>query len=293
MIKKQDQKFVVFSISPAMIIMFTLLVGPFFYCIYLSLSSFNLTMPGSMGIFIGLENFKNVITDLLFLKALRVTLVFTLITVILKLIIGLFIAMMLTKLGKVYTTIVLGLIIIPWAVPSVINGLTWRWILNPYYGVFNGVLYSLGFIKDYISLLGNPIIAMGAIVNAQIWKQLPLVIYLLFAGLQSIPEDLLEAAEIDGASPLRIFFSIIIPFLKPTISVVLIIQTMESLRVFDTIYVLSQGGPGTATYVIAWLTYCRAFRDFDFGQSSALSLIILIMSLIFAGMYIKFLTPKD
>jgi len=293
MIKKQDQKFVVFSISPIMIVMSILLLGPLFYCIYLSLHSFNLTIPSSMGIFIGLKNFKNVITDSLFLKSLRITLVFSFITLILKLVIGLFIAMVLTKLGKVTTTIVLGLIIIPWAIPSVVNGLTWRWILNPYYGVFNGVLYSLGFIKDYISLLTNPIIAMGAIVNAQVWKQLPLVIYLLFAALQSIPEDLLEAAEIDGASPLRIFFNIIIPFLKPTISVLLVIQTMESLRAFDTIYVLSQGGPGTATYVIAWLTYCKAFREFDFGQSSALSLIILILTLIFSVIYIKFLAQKD
>lgn len=292
MIQKQDKKFVVFSMLPIMITMFTLLAGPFFYCIYLSLHSFNLVNPSSMGIFIGWENFETVISNSLFFKSLRITLVYSLITVVLELTIGLFIAMMLSKLVKVQA-IVLGLIIIPWSIPGVVNGLMWRWILNPYYGVFNGVLYSLGFTKSYISLLSYPVIAMGVIINAQVWKQLPLVIYLLFAGLQSIPEDVFEAAVVDGASPFRIFFNITIPFLKPTITILLIIQTMESLRVFDTIWVITGGGPGTATYVIAWLTYVKAFREFDFGQSSALSLIILVLTLIFASMYIKFLKQKD
>jgi len=292
MIRKQDKKFVVFSLSPVMIIMFTLLAGPFFYSIYLSLHSFNLTMPSSMGIFIGLENFKTVIANSLFFKSLRVTLVYSLITVILELIIGLFIATILSKLVKVQA-IVLGLIIIPWSIPGVVNGLMWRWIFNSYYGVLNGVFYSLGFIESYIPLLSYPIIAMGAIINAQIWKQLPLVIYLLFAGLQSIPKDVFEAAVVDGASPFKIFFNITIPFLKPTILILLIIQTMESLRTFDTIWVMTGGGPGTATYVIAWLTYSKAFREFDFGQSSALSLIILFIILIFASTYIRLFRQKD
>jgi len=293
MVRKQDKKFVVFSISPVMIIMFTLLAGPFFYSIYLSLHSFNLTMPSSMGIFIGLENFKTVILNSLFFKSLRITLVYSLITVTLELIIGLFIATILSKLLKKVQVIILGLIIIPWSIPGVVNGLMWRWILNSYYGVLNGVLYSLGFIEGYIPLLSYPIIAMGAIINAQIWRQLPLVIYLLFAGLQSIPKDVLEAAVVDGASPFKIFFNITIPFLKPTILILLIIQTMESLRAFDTIWVITGGGPGTATYVIAWLTYSKAFREFDFGQSSALSLIILVIILVFASIYIRFFRQKD
>jgi len=293
MVRKQDKKFVVFSISPVMIIMFTLLAGPFFYSIYLSLHSFNLTMPSSMGIFIGLENFKTVILNSLFFKSLRITLVYSLITVTLELIIGLFIATILSKLLKKVQVIILGLIIIPWSIPGVVNGLMWRWILNSYYGVLNGILYSLGFIEGYIPLLSYPIIAMGAIINAQIWRQLPLVIYLLFAGLQSIPKDVLEAAVVDGASPFKIFFNITIPFLKPTILILLIIQTMESLRAFDTIWVITGGGPGTATYVIAWLTYSKAFREFDFGQSSALSLIILVIILVFASIYIRFFRQKD
>ncbi|MCG2791179.1 MAG: sugar ABC transporter permease [Actinomycetia bacterium] len=293
MIRKQDKKFVVFSISPVMIIMFTLLAGPLFYSIYLSLHSFNLTMPSSMGIFIGLENFKTVIENPLFFKSLRITLVYSFITVILELIIGLFIVTILSKLVKKVQVIILGLIIIPWSIPGVVNGLMWRWILNPYYGVLNGVLYSLGFTEGYIPLLSYPNIAMGAIINAQIWRQLPLVIYLLFAGLQSIPKDVLEAAVVDGASPFKTFFNITIPFLKPTISILLIIQTMESLRAFDTIWVITGGGPGTATYVIAWLTYSKAFREFEFGQSSALSLIILVIILIFASTYIRLLKQKD
>lgn len=293
MIRKQDKKFVVFSISPVMIIMFTLLAGPLFYSIYLSLHSFNLTMPSSMGIFIGLENFKTVIANPLFFKSLRITLVYSFFTVILELIIGLFIVTILSKLVKKVQVIILGLIIIPWAIPGVVNGLMWRWILNPYYGVLNGVFYSLGFTEGYIPLLSYPIIAMGAIINAQIWRQLPLVIYLLFAGLQSIPKDVLEAAVVDGASPFKTFFNITIPFLKPTISILLIIQTMESLRAFDTIWVITGGGPGTATHVIAWLTYSKAFREFDFGQSSALSLIILVIILIFASTYIRLFKQKD
>lgn len=287
MIKKQDRKFITFSLAPVLITMFGLLGYPILYCLYLSFTKYNITRPSSIGVFNGLENFKNAIMHPLFFKSIRVTLVYTVLAVILELIIGIFIALLLSKLGKV-RNIVLALIIIPWAIPNVVNGLMWRWMFNPYYGFFNGLLYSLGFIKDYISLLNKPVMAMAAIVNAQIWRQLPFVIFFLFAGLQSIPEELSEAAKVDGASPFRIFFNITLPLLRPTILILLIIETMHSIRTFDTIWVITGGGPGTATYVLSWLTYNTSFREYDFGQGSALSLIILAITIIFASIYIKF-----
>lgn len=292
MIEKKSRKFVIASVVPIMVVTLCLMAGPILYALYVSFHHWDLTMPASLGQFRGLGNFRDAINGPVFFTSLRVTLVFTILTISFELIIGMCIALLLSTLGRKTVNIMLGVIIIPWAIPNVVNGLMWKWILNPYYGMFNGLLKLLGFIEEYLSLLSNPLTALGAIINAQVWKQLPLVIFILFAGLQSIPEDVLEAATVDGASPFRKFTAIKLPFLRPSLLVLLILQTMESIRTFDTIWIMTGGGPGTSTCVISWLTYSAAFREFDLGRGTALSFILTILTLVFAGIYIKFLKTQ-
>jgi len=289
MIEKLGRKFVIASVVPIMVVIFCLMVGPILYAVYVSSHYWNLTIPSSLGHFRGLGNFRDAINNPIFFTSLRVTLVFTILTVSFELIIGMCIALLLSTLGRKTENIILGLIIIPWAIPNVVNGLMWKWIFNPYYGVFNGLLNFLGLIEEYLPLLSNPLIAFGAIVNAQVWKQLPLIIFILLAGLKSIPEDILEAATVEGASPFREFTAIMLPWLRPPLLVLLILQTMESIRTFDTIWVMTGGGPGTSTYVISWLTYSTAFREFDLGEGTAFSFILTLLTLVFAFIYIKFL----
>ncbi|MEW5816323.1 MAG: sugar ABC transporter permease [Spirochaetota bacterium] len=280
------------SISPTILVMFLLVAGPIGYSLFISFHQWNLMQPAFIGTFTGLRNYIEAIEDAIFWKSLKVTILYVFFTLSLELTLGLIIALMLNTLGK-FRSVLLGLLIIPWAIPNVVNGLMWKWILNPHYGALNGILYSLGIIKDYISLLSHPVLAMGAVVNAHIWKQLPLVVFILLAGLQSIPEEVFEAGTVDGANAAQKLQYIILPYLRAPIAVLLILQTMEALRTFDIIWIITGGGPGTATSVIAWLTYNAAFREFDFGQGAALSFVITILTLGFSFLYIRLLRTNE
>lgn len=283
---KGERSFVLFSIGPTMFMMLTLVAGPILYSLYISFHEWNLMQPAVIGTFAGLGNYVGAFTSPIFAKSLQVTLVFVLSTVMLEMLLGIGIALMINQIGRI-KALLLAILIIPWAIPNVVNGLMWKWILNPHYGLLNGLLYSLGLIQEYLSLLSRPVIAMMAIINAQIWKQLPLVVFILFAGLQSIPNEIFEAAIVDGASTIKKFCYITLPYLYPPLTVMLVLQTMESLRTFDTIWIMTGGGPGTATSVIAWLTYNAAFREFDFGEGAAFSFLITFLTLAFATIYIR------
>lgn len=280
--------FAIGTVGPTMLVMLLLVAGPIIYSLYISFHQWYLTQPSTIGTFSGLQNYATVLRDNRFWPSVRVTLVFVVLTVTAEIVIGLLVSNLLNQVTRIQS-LLLGLIIIPWAIPNVVDALMWRWILNPYYGALNGLLYSLGIIHSYVGFLGRPVVAIAAIANAQVWKQLPLVIFILLAGLQSIPLELYEAAEVDGASAWSKFRFITLPLLRPALIVVLVLQTMESLRVFDIIWVMTGGGPGISTTVIAWLTYIAAFREFNFGEGAALSFIITILTLGFTAIYIRLL----
>ncbi len=271
-----------------MLAMLVLVGGPIVYSLYISFHEWYLTQPATIGTFAGFSNYAAIFRDDRFWRSVRVTLYFVALTVTIEVVAGLFVANLLNQVRRLQG-LLLGLMIIPWAIPNVVNALMWKWILNPYYGALDGLLYSLGIIPAYTSFLRHPAVAMMAVANAQVWKQLPLVIFILLAGLQSVPLELYEAAEVDGATNWRKFTNVTLPLLRSPLMVVLILQTMESLRVFDLIWVMTGGGPGTSTTVIAWLTYISAFRDFNFGEGAALSFIITILTLGFTAIYLRLL----
>jgi multiple sugar transport system permease protein len=280
------------AVGPTMLVMLALVGGPIAYSLYISFHSWYLTQPSTIGTFTGLSNYAQVLHDDRFWRSARVTLTFVVLTVSLEVVAGMAVAMLINQVRR-FQGVLLGLIIIPWAIPNVVNALMWKWILNPYYGALDGALYSLGIIHDYTSFLRFPLAAMIAVANAQVWKQLPLVIFILLAGLQSVPLEFYEASEVDGASAWQRFRYITLPLVRAPLMVVLILQTMESLRVFDIIWVMTGGGPGTSTTVIAWLTYISAFRQFNFGAGAALSFIITILTLGFTAMYIRLLRSDN
>jgi len=206
-------------------------------------------------------------------------------------VIGLGIALVLNRDFK-YRGIVRALILIPWALPSVVVGITWQWIYNANYGVLNGLLLSLGFIDSYRSWLGNPSTALYMVVITKIWKEVPFVALILLAGLQTIPKNLYEAAKIDGSNLWQCFRDITLPLLRPSILVVLVLQTMWAIRVFDIIYVMTRGGPANKTMVITYYTFLRTFKFLDFGHGTALAYVVTMFIVLFTLLYIKLLYVK-
>jgi ABC-type sugar transport system permease subunit len=186
-----------------------------------------------------------------------------------------------------------ALILIPWAIPTVVNGTIWKYIFDANYGALSGLLFSLGLIKEYIPFLGSPFLALNSVILADVWNMTPFVALILLAGLQSVPEEVIEAARVDGAESFKILFKIILPLLKPTILVVLILRTLGAFKVFDIIYVLTHGGPANGTKVLSYLTYQESFEFLNFGYGAALSYSITIFTAILAILYLKFLYQEE
>lgn len=182
---------------------------------------------------------------------------------------------------------------IPWAIPPVVNATVWKWIANSEYGSLNSILLSLGIIKEYRIWLSSPFWSMMLVIVADVWKYTPLVALMLLAALQTIPEDLYEAAKIDGASPFRRFVSVTVPLVKPTIIVVLILRTFEAFKIFDLVFVMTRGGPSFKTTVISYYTYLETFSQLNVGRGASIAYIIVIFMSILSYLYIRSLKDSE
>ena len=185
------------------------------------------------------------------------------------------------------------MILLPWAIPAVVAGLMWKWILNSDFGIFNGILYSLGAIKSYIPFLADPILAKISLVLAHIWKEGPLVAIFILAGLQLIPTELYEAAKIDGGGAITVFRHITLPLLRSILLVVLVYETMMAILTFDIVYVMTGGGPGDSTALISWFAYTEIFKFLNLGKGIALSIIIALITLVLIILYMRALKSED
>ncbi len=229
--------------------------------------------------FTGLANFARLVQDEVFWLSLRHTLVFVAASVVLEVAIGLAIALTISDERVWLSRLTRLLILVPWAVPPVVNGLLWSFIANGQYGYLNRVLHKLGLIGDYVSWLGQPQLAMAVVVAAYVWRTTPFNILLYHAAIQGIPAEVYEAAAVDGASPWQSLWRLTLPLLRPIVAVTLILRTTFSFMVFDEILAITQGGPGNDTWVAAWYTYRTAFQppfNIGLGAASAWALAVLI-----------------
>jgi multiple sugar transport system permease protein len=181
-----------------------------------------------------------------------------------------------------------GVLLSGWQVPSVVTGTVFLWLFNLDYGLVNFLLTSLRLVHEPIAWFFQANTAMVAVIIANIWLGIPFNMILLSAGIAGLPEDVYEAATVDGANGWQKIFYITLPLLKSTIMAVLMLGFIYTLRVFDIIWIMTKGGPGTATEVLPTLAYRLSFINFNFGQSSAVSVIILAILLIAAVLYLKF-----
>jgi multiple sugar transport system permease protein len=275
---------------PAVIILLALIAYPIGLSFWISLHKQNLRRPRDFP-FVGFGNYVDALTSSDFANALSVTLKFTVASVALIVGIGLILALLLNVELK-GRAILRALVLVPWAVPPIINATLWRLIFDSHVGAFNGLLLQLGLIDSYQSWLVDPNLALVIVVMAHAWNHVPLATIILLAALQAIPRDLYEAAQVDRTSRWRIFSRITLPWLLRPIVIVMILQTMGSLRAFDLFYVLTGGGPGTSTTVLAWLTYHTSFVSLDLGHGSAYSYVIMAITLAIAVFYLRSLYKR-
>jgi multiple sugar transport system permease protein len=238
--------------------------------------------------FIGLKHYKENLSDGRMWKAISNTTIFTVISVFAELVIGLAIAILINKafFGR---GLVRATILIPWAIPTAVSAFMWKYLYDGQNGIVAKAFESIGLFDRMTDLLTSSNGAMFSVIFADVWKTTPYMALLLLAGLQTIPSSLYEAAAIDGASKWKQFLKITLPLLKSSILVALLFRTLDAFRVFDLIYVLTGGGPANSTETISILAYKVMFAQTNFGEGSALSVIVFICVAIISMIYIKFL----
>lgn len=287
----QERLFPYLATVPALLVVALFTLYPLAYAVRISLYRYLLTQPNNHP-FVGLRNFREVVTSYYFLSSLRVTALYTLSALSAVLVFGFLIALLLNT--KIRTAVVLRIVILlPWSIPAVISGLLWKWILNADFGALNGLLYSLGLIKSYIPFLADPALARLSLVIAHVWKEAPLVAIFFLAGLQLIPNELYEAARIDGGGAWSLLRYVTLPLLRPTLLVVTVYETMVAILTFDVIYVLTGGGPADATALISWFAYAEIFKALNLGHGIALSIVIALITLGLILLYLRVLRPEQ
>lgn len=279
------------SILPALLAIALFTIYPILYAARISVYRYILTRPKDHP-FVDLQNFREVVTSYYFHNSLRITAVYTVAVLATLLIFGFLVALLLNSKARL-ASVLRVFILWPWAIPAAVSGLLWKWLLNADFGALNGLLYSLGLIDRYIPFLANPTLAKISLVMAHVWKETPLVAIFFLAGLQLIPNELYEAAKIDGGGAWSTLRHITLPLLRPTILVVTVYETMIAILTFDEIYVLTGGGPGDATALISWFAYAEIFKSLNLGHGLALSLIIAVITLVLVLLYLRVLKPEE
>jgi multiple sugar transport system permease protein len=265
--------------------------GPLVYSVVLSLDKWRLTQVNRPKPFVGLDNYVRLFTDPKVLEAVGHTLLYVVGSVAVELVLGFVIATALfdiTKGRKLANT----LILLPMIIAPVITALIWRYLLDPQFGLVSQVLALFGH-HGGVDFLGSSALALPSLMLVDIWQWTPFVILVLHAGMLGISEEQFEAAKVDGAGRFRIVRSIVLPALVPQILLVLLFRTMDTYRVFDTVFVLTRGGPGGATETIGLYTYRTGFSFFDMGYAMTLSVFILVTVAIISGFYIRLLRRRS
>lgn len=236
--------------------------------------------------FIGFLNYANLLKDSRYLNSLFVTFRFSLTSVILELVLGVSIAVILNKkfIGRGF---VRGLMILPWAMPSIVNAAMWKWIYNADYGALNALLTQLGIIQQYQVWLADPVWATVLIILANVWKETPFVVLMVLAALQTIPNDLYEAANVDGSSAWQSFVGITVPLISSVLMIVAMLQFLWGFQTFELITVVTGGGPFSTTELATLRVYATTFRSLRFGYGSAMAYLTSLAILIPVIIYIR------
>lgn len=236
--------------------------------------------------FVGLANYTATFSDPIFLRALGNTGLFTIGSIIGQFVIGMGLALYFRKKFPL-SGFLRSLLLLPWLLPMIVSAAVWRWILEQDNGALNRFLSGIGLVSDPIPWLNSSDTALIAVIMVNIWLGIPFNVVLLYSGLQSIPDELYEAGQLDGATGWKSFWHITLPMLRPVVSVVLLLGVIYTIKVLDLIIGLTGGGPANATQTLATRSYEMSFIEFDFGQGAALSNILILIALAFSLVYLR------
>ncbi|MEM2668388.1 MAG: sugar ABC transporter permease [Candidatus Methanomethylicaceae archaeon] len=283
-----DAKYGFFLTLPGLLFLTILIIFPLATLIGLSFCRYDFINPVE---FVGLENFKWVIEDRVFWIALVNTVIYSTGVTIFTFLIGLLLALTTARISKL-STLFRTLIILPWAVPSVVSGLVWRWMLDPGGGIYNYIIFRLGLIKEPLNIFADPNLAMIGVILADTWSRVPFMFITILAAIKSIQQELYEAARIDGASMIKSFRHITLPLAKRGILVGILITSMFSFRTIDVIWSMTRGGPAKATYVLGLELYDYIVRSLNLGYAAALGLIMLFLISTFSSILVYYILKR-
>jgi ABC-type sugar transport system permease subunit len=264
---------------PALSVIGLVALFPILWTFWESMHLHDLRMPWLGRPFVGGANYVEVLADTRFWSAVAHTAVFVTVTVTFELAAGLVLALALDRMSRA-RGLVRTAILLPWAIPTVVGALVWRFMFESPAGLASAVLARVGVAPP--TWFADALAAWVPLLLADIWKTTPFVALLLLAGLQNIDRSLYEAADVDGAGPRRQFIDVTLPMLRPALLVAFLFRTLDAFRVFDVVYVMTGGGPGTATEPIALYTFSTLLQNLRFGYGSALSVIIFVVAFVFA-----------
>lgn len=273
-------------IAPLVLTVCVILLYPIFKAALMSFQYWYLAKPKNGHPFVGLDNYTAVVQSDYFFQSLGITSVYLIVTVLFRFLLGLGTSLLLNK--KFYgRSFARALIIIPWAMSEVVTCLIFVLMYDYQFGIVNHILMSLHWIDTPLSFLGDSTLALQSAMLVNIWKGFPFVALMLLAGLQSIPEDLYEAATVDGASSWNKFKHVTWPMLKPVSMIVFLLLVVWTIRDFALVYVLTGGGPNRATEIFTIFVYRSGFAYYRFGEAAAGGMILLVFSLLFTFIYLK------
>lgn len=274
-------------ILPAFLFLAVFILYPVIENFILSVKDVNISNIVQGGAqFIGLENYRQVFADPYFRKAFVNTIVFMVACLTFQFIIGMLLALFFNQkfAGAKWMR---ALILVGWMNPIIITGSIFKWLLSGDSGVVNYLLMQIGIIKEPIMFLADPRLALFSVTLANIWIGIPFNMILLLAGMQSLPEDIYEVANIDGAGRVTRFFKITLPLLKPTISILLMMGIIYTFKVFDLIYMMTKGGPARSSQILPYYSYELSFQFYKYGKGAVVSVVVFIVVMIFATFYLR------
>ena len=288
--RMDETRFGLLLLAPTALILLVFLVGPVIYALLMSTQQIDLTTSPDWSA-VGLDNYVQLLQQRGVQEAAPRTLFFAAVTVAVSTLLSLLLALILNEPFRGRKTVRV-FILLPWAVAPVVNGVMWRYVFHPSYGLVNAILYSMGAIKEYRVWLDQAPVALTVAAIATAWKALPFLTLIILAGLQSIPESLYRAAKMDGAGSWSRFRFVVLPHLRPILIFVVLLQIIVSLQVFDLIYTLTRGGPGTETVTLNYLVYVNAFERLSLGTASAMGVLLALLIIALSSVSLLFIIAR-
>lgn len=276
--------------APALAVVALLMAFPLLYTFMLSFQKNDVFANETK--FVGLRQFARLFEDPVFVLAIRNTVVWTAACVAFQFLLGLLAAVAINQEFVKGKTVIRLLIMVPWVLPGIVGVQTWKWSYHPDFGIINHALKSLGIISHDITWTSGSSTALLSAIIVNVWKMFPFVMLMLEAALQSVPKELKEAAYVDGARPLRIFFAVTMPHIMMTSLTVILLLTIWTFNAFTFIFALTAGGPAHKSEILSLYIYRQGFQNLNFGLASAASVVLFLLTMAFSLVYIRFFMRK-